>query len=35
VTRAEVDPGLRAFDPARFSRGAPLDAGYRDARILG
>jgi len=35
VTGAEVDPGLRDFDPGRFSRGARLDAGYRDARILG
>ncbi len=35
VTGAEVDPGLAAFDPFRFDRGAPLAAGYRDARILG
>ena len=35
VTGSDVDPGLRDFDPARFSRGARLDAGYRDARILG
>jgi sarcosine oxidase, subunit beta len=35
VTGAQVDPGLAAFDPFRFERGAGLDAGYRDARILG
>ena len=35
VTGANVDPGLAAFDPFRFERGAELAAGYRDARILG
>ena len=35
VTGAQVDPGLAAFDPFRFERGAALEAGYRDARILG
>ena len=35
VTGAEVDPGLADFDPFRFERGVALDAGYRNARILG
>jgi len=35
VVGSSANPGLRDFDPARFSRGARLDAGYRDARILG
>jgi glycine/D-amino acid oxidase-like deaminating enzyme len=35
VMGEEVDPGLAAFDPFRFERGTKLEAGYREARILG
>ncbi|MBI3647734.1 MAG: FAD-binding oxidoreductase [Actinobacteria bacterium] len=35
VMGAATDPRLADFDPFRFERGARLDAGYRDARILG
>jgi glycine/D-amino acid oxidase-like deaminating enzyme len=31
----DPDPGLAAFDPFRFERGAALAAGYGDALILG
>jgi sarcosine oxidase subunit beta len=31
----ELDPRLEGFDPFRFTRGSPLAAGYREARILG
>jgi len=31
----ETDPGLAEFSPSRFEEGRRLDAGYREARILG
>ncbi len=35
VAGDEVDPGLLEFHPRRFDEGRMLDAGYREARILG
>ena len=31
----DTAPALADFDPFRFERGSMLEAGYRDARILG
>jgi len=35
VLGEQTDPGLAEFSPARFEEGRRLDAGYREARILG
>ena len=35
VLGLEPAPGLAAFDPFRFERGAPLRSGYGEAHILG
>jgi glycine/D-amino acid oxidase-like deaminating enzyme len=35
LTGAEADPGLAQFHPSRFARGALVDAGYGEAKILG
>lgn len=35
VLGADVDPELAQFDPARFSHGEVIEAGYGDAKILG
>ncbi len=35
LLEGDVDPRLADFDPFRFESGRTLDAGYREARILG